>query len=167
MRAASPLRFFADAILTHSFGEGRDKEGMTGRLDQAHRFLPMVLGVLTMAGVVVLLIWDVHPALFHAGAHDFLGAFPLALIALAYLVYQLVRRPRPAEMVKAVLLAAAFFLWAANQFWADSPRATLFNDLAIALFVLDVFLVIAGWPSAEPDESFAESHAPSAVDRDA
>jgi hypothetical protein len=34
----------------------------------------------------------------------------------------------------------------------------LFNDIAVALFVLDVFFVIAGWPSSSPDESFAETY---------
>lgn len=140
---------------------------MKGRLDQAHRFLPLLLGLISLAGVVGLLVWDVRPTLFRAGAHDFLGAFPLALIAIAYFAYQLVRRPRAADMVKAILLAVAFLLWAANQFWPNSPKATLLNDLAIALFVLDVFLVIAGWPSAQPDESFAESYVAGAADRDA
>ncbi len=46
------------------------------------------------------------------------------------------------EMAKAIMLAAAFLFWAANQFWPSLPEATLFNDIAIALFVLDVFLVI-------------------------
>ena len=35
--------------------------------------------------------------------------------------------------------------------------ATLFNDIAIALYVLDVFLVMVGWPTTSPDESFAET----------
>jgi len=126
----------------------------------------MILGVATLAGVMVLLVWDALPDLFPARAHDFLGAFPLALIAIAYLLYQRVRRPAPAEMVKAILLAAAFLLWAANQFWPSLRQATLFNDLAIALFVLDVFLVMAGWPSTQPDESFAESYTLSPRDRD-
>jgi hypothetical protein len=37
-------------------------------------------------------------------------------------------------------------------------QAMLFNDIAIALFVLDVFLVMVGWPATLPDESFAETH---------
>ncbi len=61
-------------------------------------------------------------------------------------------------MFKAVLLAAAFLFWAANQFWPEAARATLYNDLAVALFVLDVFFVMVGWPSSSPDESFAESY---------
>jgi hypothetical protein len=35
----------------------------------------------------------------------------------------------------------------------------------IALFVLDVFLVIAGWPATSPDESFAETCAGSCRNR--
>jgi hypothetical protein len=127
----------------------------------------MILGGMTLAGVVVLLVWDVRPDFFKPQAHDWLAAFPLALIAVAYLAYQTVRRPAPAEMLKAILLAVAFLLWAANQFWPNLRQATLFNDLAIALFVLDVFLVMAGWPSTQPDESFAESYASTSEDRKA
>ena len=59
--------------------------------------------------------------------------------------------------MKAILLAAAFLFWAANQLWPESRRAVLWNDVAIGLFVLDVFLVMVGWPAASADESFAES----------
>jgi len=121
------------------------------------RTLARILGAVTLAGVGALLLWDVSPGLFPGRAHDVLGAFPLAMIAFAYLVYQGARRPAPLEFVKAILLAAAFLFWAANQLWPDSQRATLFNDIAIALFVLDVFLVMIGWPSTSPDESFAET----------
>jgi hypothetical protein len=128
------------------------------RLDRIHRALPVILGGLTLFAVGVLFAWDVFPAYFPAKAHDPLAALPLALIALAYLVYQTAHRPPIREMVKAILLAVAFVLWAANQFWPDLPQATLFNDLAIALFVLDVFLVMIGWPATSPDESFAETY---------
>jgi hypothetical protein len=126
------------------------------RLDQAHRRVPTVLGATTLASVAVLLVWDLYPALFPPRAHDVLGALPLALIALAYLVYQTVRRPGRRELVKAALLAIAFLFWAANQLGPGLPQATLFNDIAIALFVLDVFLVVIGWPASSPDEDFAE-----------
>ena len=104
------------------------------------------LGQLALVCVGLLLMWDVFPRFFSAGAHDVFGALPLALIAVCYLVYQAVRKPSIPELLKAVLLASAFFLWAANQFWPNSPRATLFNDLAIALFVFDVFLAVINWP---------------------
>lgn len=132
---------------------------MYSRLDHVHRAVPVLLGIITLAGVAALATWDIAPRLFPLQAHEFLAAFPLAMIALAYLVYQWAHRPSLAEFVKAFLLALAFLLWAANQYWPALHQATLFNDIAIALFVLDVFLVMVGWPPESPDESFAETYA--------
>jgi hypothetical protein len=130
---------------------------MYSRLDRAHRALPVILGVVTLADVGVLLAWDAWPGILPARSHDYLGAFSLAMIAVAYLVYQIVHRPPLKELAKAILLAVAFLFWAANQLWPASPQATLFNDIAIALFVFDVFLVMIGWPPTSPDSSFAET----------
>lgn len=141
----------------HSFTTAMDNAGMYLRLDRSHRFLPVLLGVVTLAGVGVLLVWDACPRIFPARSHDWIAAFPLAMIAVAYLAYQGAHRPPARELLKAVLLAVAFLFWAANQLWPDLPEATLFNDIAIALFVLDVFLVIVGWPATSPDESFGET----------
>jgi len=128
------------------------------RLDRAHRALPLFLGIATLAGVALLLVWDVFPQLFPARSHDIIAAFPLALIALAYLAYQVAHWPAWREFVKAIMLAVAFLFWAANQLLPDLRQATLFNDIAIALFVLDVFMVMIGWPATSPDESFAETY---------
>jgi hypothetical protein len=133
---------------------------MYTRVDPDHRAVPVLLGAVTMVCVALLLTCDVFPALLPAGIHGYVEAAPLALIALAYLLYQSVHRPPPREWLKAALLAAAFLFWSANQFWPNPHQATIFNDLAIALFVLDVFLVILGWPAASPDESFAETYLP-------
>jgi hypothetical protein len=130
---------------------------MYRRLDRAHRAAPVILGILTLLSVTVLIAWNIVRSRFPTNAHAVLGALPLAMIAIAYLVYQIVRRPPWRELVKAILLAAAFVFWAANQLWPNSDLATLWNDLAIALFVLDIFLVIVGWPATSPDESFAET----------
>ena len=131
---------------------------MYKRLDRAHRAIPLLFGVVTLISVGVLLAWHVNPKFFPTRAHDFLAAFPLAMIAIAYLLYQSARRPAAKEFIKAIMLAVAFLFWAANQLWSDLPQATLFNDIAIALFVLDVFLVITGWPTTSPNESFAETY---------
>ena len=96
-----------------------------------------------MASVGLLLIWDFVPARFPPRSHDALSALPLALIALAALVHRLEQRPTRAELGSTMILAAAFLFWSANQFWPESPRATLLNDLAVALFVVDVWLAIA------------------------
>jgi len=115
------------------------------RLNRTHRVLPVILSVVTLVSVGVLLAWDAFPRLFPTGSHNLLGAFPLAMIAFAYIVYQSAHRPARMEFVKAIMLAVAFLFWAANQLWPDLRQATLFNDVAIALFVLDVFLVMLGW----------------------
>ena len=124
---------------------------------RARRLLALFLGVVTLAGVVLLLAEDSAPRVFPAGSHDALAAFALATIAVAYLVFQWARRSRGVELGKAILLAAAFLFWAANQWWAGLPLAGLFNDIAIGLFVLDVFLVIAGWPASTSDSLFTGS----------
>jgi hypothetical protein len=119
--------------------------------------LSVALGILTLLGVGFLLIWDAFPERFPLNAHDFLGAFPLAMIAFAYLIYQCAQRPPFREWVKAVLLAAAFLFWAANQLWPNLRQAVLFNDIAIGLFVLDVFLVTIRPPAALRNEVMPES----------
>ncbi len=142
---------------TVSLRAARHNGSMYFRLNRAHRFLPVFLGVVTLLDVAVLFVWDMAPGLFPPRSHDFLAAFSLTMIAVAYLVYQAAHRPAILEFVKAVLLAIAFLFWAANQLWPGLPQATLFNDIAIGLFVLDVFLVIVGWPPAAADSSFAET----------
>ena len=127
------------------------------RLNRTLRAIPLALGGFALIGVGLLFAWDTVPGFFPLRAHDILGAFPLAMIAVAYLVYQVAHRPAPLELFKAIMLAVAFLFWAANQLWPDLPQAMLFNDIAIGLFVLDVFLVMTGWPAAYPDESFAET----------
>src|ERR1700733_6766470 len=99
------------------------------------RIVAVVLGILTLADVVLLFVQDAAPQLFPAGSHEILSALSLAAIAVAYVIYQLSRRNAFLEMVKAILLAAAFLFWAANQFWPNLPQAGVFNDIAIGLFV--------------------------------
>jgi hypothetical protein len=72
------------------------------------------------------------------------------MIAGVWLVHEATRRPARWEVVKAVLLASAFLFWAADQLWPTLRQATLFNDLAIALFVFDVILAILRGPARIP-----------------
>jgi hypothetical protein len=130
---------------------------MGHRYPRDYQRLPTFLAALTLVPVGLLLFWDAFPHSFPERAHDLLGAAPLAMIALAYFVYEVLRKPGPKELVKAVMLCLAFLFWSANQFWPNATQATLWNDIAVALFVFDVFLVIIGWPRSSPDEGFAES----------
>jgi len=123
---------------------------MSIRLGWSLRSVPFILCIVTLMSVVVLLLWDALPGLFPARAHEYLAAFPLAMIAFACLTYEAIRRPPLSEVVKAILLALAFLFWSANQLWPTLRQATLFNDIAIGLFVFDVFLAIIGRPVATP-----------------
>jgi hypothetical protein len=127
------------------------------RLDPARRVIPITLGLIALGSMCLLLAWDAFPQEFPGRAHDVLGALPLALTAIAYLVYETLRHPSRRELVKATILAAAFMSWAANQAWPLLPQATLLNDIAIALFVLDAFLVIMGWPPGSHEDTLAET----------
>jgi hypothetical protein len=123
---------------------------MSISLGRERQSVPVILCVVTLVSVAVLLLSDILPKLFPPRAHDSLAAFPLAMIACTCLVYEVVRRPARSELIKAVLLALAFLFWAANQFWPSLHQATLFNDIAIALFVFDVFLAMVGRPVVIP-----------------
>jgi hypothetical protein len=104
--------------------------------------IPRAVALFTVVTLVPLLIWDMSPGVFPDNAHDVLAAAPLALIGIACLAHAVVRRVPLPELVKSGALAAAFFFWAANQLWPQHPQATLFNDIAVALFVVDVFLTL-------------------------
>ena len=134
-------------LLSDTIGQMRTSRTSVSKLATA------VLGCITLISVASLLAWDVFPEAFPPHAHDVLGALPLALVAFTYLAYQVSRRHSVAELVKVAMLVAAFLFWSANQFWPLARPSTLFNDLAIVLFVLDVFLVIIRWPLASPSNS--------------
>jgi hypothetical protein len=102
-----------------------------------------------MASTTALLVWNVVPGVFPCGAHPLSGSAPLALIAIALAIYQVARRPPRFEWLRALIVAAAFACWAANQLFPDIPEVLLLNDIAIALFVLDVFLLIVSAPPAD------------------
>lgn len=106
--------------------------------------VPLLLAVLSLAGVVALLAWDIHPQFLPTISHALLGAFPLSMIGFAWLARHAAQGASFSEWVKAALLAAAFFFWAANQCLREMRAATICNDIAIALFVLDLVWVIAG-----------------------
>ncbi len=119
---------------------------MSEHLSRALRGVATGLGLLTILGALALLVLDLIPRNLGNGTHDWLAAVALALAAIAYLVCQGTRRVTPQDWTRAWILAVAFLFWAANQISADQLAARLFNDAAIAGFVLDLFLSVLGWP---------------------
>jgi hypothetical protein len=106
------------------------------------RGLRSVTAALMVLGVVVLLVCDVVPGLFPAKVHWAVAPLSLGLTAAAILLFYVAKGASRAEWVKALIVALAFLFWAGNQLCADVTIATDLNDVAIALFVLDVVLVL-------------------------
>jgi hypothetical protein len=100
------------------------------------------MATLAVVLLLPLVAWNLAPGRFSAHAHDHLAALPLALIAASHLLWQLGRRPGRLQVVQAVMLSTGFALWAATQLWPDAPRSLLLNDVAIVLFVVDLYLAI-------------------------
>jgi hypothetical protein len=113
----------------------------------------VTLAIFALAGSGILFIWDALPQRFPGTVHGFLAALPLAMIAVAYLIYQGAGRRPVRERIKTAVLAAAFLFWAANQLWPDLRQAIIFNDIAVGLFIVDVFLVITSRSPVAQDES--------------
>jgi hypothetical protein len=119
---------------------------MASKASGLHEFSAASLAILTLASVVALLVSDLAPGLFPTGAHGALAPLPLVLIAAASLLFHFGRRSPALEWCKALLAALAFLFWAANLSCRNAAIASVFNDVAIALFVLDAFLVVVKWP---------------------
>ena len=93
---------------------------------------------------LVLLVLDAWTGFRESDARRIVSAAPLIAIAFACLSYHATWRPAPADLLKRVLLSAAFLVWAANQLFPDEGWAPVANDVAIALFVLDLALILLG-----------------------
>jgi len=71
-----------------------------------------------------------------------LSAVPLLLAGSSYLVLQAILRPRPLELLKRMMLGAAFLLWGVVQLMPAGDLAAELGNLVIALYVIDLVLII-------------------------
>ena len=129
------------------FAFERLSETIELRMNKLGTRIAIILGLIAVISSGILLILHLQPGTFPDRPHDYLSSSALAFVAVAWMCWQAARSVRPTEALKTILLAAAFLFWAANQLWPTIRQAALFNDIAVALFVLDVFLVMIGWPS--------------------
>jgi hypothetical protein len=75
-------------------------------------------------------------------AHAWLTSVPLALAGVAYAVLQIGLRPDRWTLLKRLLLAAAFVLWAVDQFLPSGKLGMLVGDVVVSAYVLDLFWII-------------------------
>lgn len=78
-----------------------------------------------------------------------ISGLPLLLAGSSYLVLQAILRPRPLELVKRVMLGIAFLLWGIVQIMHASDLAIELGNLVIALYVVDLGLIV--WTDLQKD----------------
>jgi hypothetical protein len=71
--------------------------------------------------------------------HIYLSSIPLAIAGIGYAILQLRLGPPRGTLLKRLLLAVTFVLWAADQLLPPGRVATVIGDVVIAAYVLDLF----------------------------
>ena len=89
---------------------------------------------LVAAGVLLLANQFVPPEV-----HGYLGSLPLALAGVGYALLQIHLKPPRRTLVKRLVLAAAFLLWAVVQLLPPGRLAVFLGDAVVAAYVLDLF----------------------------
>jgi hypothetical protein len=95
-----------------------------------------------MATVGILVVSDAAHGLRLTSLHSHLGALALIMIGASYVNLQIIsRRPRH-ELVKGILLGSAFALWGMEQLLPPSRWTTAMDTAVIAIFVVDLGMII-------------------------
>ena len=76
--------------------------------------------------------------------HPWLSSLPLALAGAAFAALQLQLRPVRRVLLRRLLLAAAFILWAVDQLLPPGRLATSLGDVVIAAYCLDLYWMMRG-----------------------
>jgi len=108
---------------------------------------------------VVLLIANL-PFISARAEKPWLSSLPLAFIGVAYAVLQIRLKPDRATLIKRLILAGAFILWAIDQVLAIGRLATFIGDVVIAAYAIDLFWII-------PDQAKPDKFSPSGGRSDA
>lgn len=74
--------------------------------------------------------------------HPYLSSFPLALAGLGYTLLQAHLKPPRPILLKRMVLAAAFLLWAVVQLLSPGRLTVFLGDAVIAAYVLDLFWIM-------------------------
>jgi hypothetical protein len=108
------------------------------------RVLSGTLFVLALIALAFLLLSDFWPSLRPAVSQQ--RASPLALIfaGWSFICLQLGAGGRGKEALKGILLGLAFVLWGGEQFLPAGPGAAIVDSVVVAIFVVDLGLVIKG-----------------------
>lgn len=114
--------------------------------------LALVLAVCALASGALLLVLDIFGNFpshrFHAAA----SAVPLILIGFSWLCLHPGIGVHPIQFVKRLIAAVAFVLWGVDQMLPPGWWASTVGDVVIALFVLDMALIVRGELTDDPSD---------------
>jgi hypothetical protein len=105
------------------------------------RWVSAGFALAAVLGSVFLLLLDIFPH-FVSVKHTASSAAPLLLVGAAYISLQPMVRPRPADLLKRLVLGFAFILWGIVQLLPPGSTAAVLGDVVIVLFVVDLALII-------------------------
>jgi len=123
-------------------GVKNQTEGYLPRMNRILRWLTIGLAVLALASCVGLLVSDSRAVNAFGLSASVISAAPLLLVGMSFLIVQAMMRPRLMELLRNVLLAAAFLLWGVVQLMAPGVLSKRLGNVVIALYVLDLAWVI-------------------------
>jgi hypothetical protein len=121
----------------------------------------LMMFALVLAGILLMSNLSVIPTRLHG----YLSSLPLAIAGIGYATLQLRVRPPLGTLLKRLLLAATFMIWAIDQLLPAGWLATLIGDVVIAAYVLDLYWLIQEQVSAVNSSSDAGALAENAEAR--
>ena len=96
-----------------------------------------IIVILAFVAGIILLLCDIFLTVF---PHAPISAAPLLFIGVAYLGFQMLIKPTPIDLFKALIVSTAFILWGVDQLLPSGWFATTLGDVVITLYVIDL-----GW----------------------
>ena len=112
------------------------------KVNRVSLYMTITLVVSALASSVALMAKDAGTEALIRLPRGVISAAPLLLIGVSFLIAQLMLRPRWTDLLKNVLLAAAFLLWGAVQLMEQNALSKRLGNVVIVLYVLDIAWVI-------------------------
>jgi len=106
----------------------------------AHKLLYVFTWVVVVLALIAGVALLTNAVFFTILPHAPISAAPLLFIGAAYLGFQVLIRPKPLDLFKALIVSSAFILWGVDQLLPGGRVATTLGDVVITLYVLDL-----GW----------------------
>jgi len=114
--------------------------------------LVVVLVVLAGISCAILLAADLWHGVAVGQWMAVISALPLLAVGVAFLLFQVVRRPPKMDLLKNLLLAGTFLLWGCVQLMPQNSLSKKLGDVVIVLYVTDLAWMILARTST-PEKS--------------